>query len=63
MASTYEGTPLEDVPHADYPHEPGRLHDCPRCEAECFCTGYPGDTQCVFCELLSEHPMNPLRGE
>jgi hypothetical protein len=32
--------------HADYPHEPGRLYDCPACEARCHCT--PGYTQCVY---------------
>lgn len=32
--------------HADYPHEPGRLHDCPACEDHCHCT--PGYTECVF---------------
>lgn len=32
--------------HADYPHEPGRLYDCPACEARCHCT--PGHTQCVY---------------
>jgi len=30
---------LRHVPHADYPHEPGRLHDCPACQVQCFCTG------------------------
>lgn len=40
------------IPHVDYPHEPGRLYDCPRCEAECFCA--PGNTQCVFCAILEE---------
>lgn len=49
----FEGMPLDEIPHADYPHEPGRLHDCPRCESECFCTGYPGHTECVFCASLS----------
>lgn len=34
------------VPHADYPHEPGRLHDCAACEARCHCT--PGTSQCVY---------------
>jgi len=29
-----EGLPLR---HADYPHEPGQLYDCPACEAQCFC--------------------------
>lgn len=32
--------------HVDYPHEPGRLYDCPACEAACHCT--PGTTECVF---------------
>jgi hypothetical protein len=32
--------------HADYPHEPGRLSDCPACEASCHCTA--GHTECVF---------------
>ena len=28
----------DPIPHADYPHLPGRLHDCPACEARCHCT-------------------------
>jgi hypothetical protein len=32
--------------HADYPHEHGRLHSCPACEAFCYCT--PGTTICVY---------------
>lgn len=48
----YEGTPLDEIPHADYPHKPGRLHDCPRCESECFCADLAGDTECVFCASL-----------
>jgi len=32
--------------HADYPHLPGTLYDCPACEARCHCT--PGATQCVY---------------
>ena len=36
----------ESIPHADYPHLPGRLHDCPACEAWCHCT--PGDAECVY---------------
>jgi hypothetical protein len=54
MMSEYEGMPLDEVPHADYPHLPGALYDCARCEAECFCTGRPGDTECVFCSILEE---------
>jgi len=38
--------PADPVQHADYPHEPGRLYDCPACEARCHCT--PGTTTCVF---------------
>lgn len=45
----------ECEPHADYPHEPGRLYDCAACESECFCTGNPGDTECVFCALSEEN--------
>jgi hypothetical protein len=35
--------------HADYPHHPGYLYDCPACEAHCYCK--PGDTECVHCAL------------
>ena len=34
------------IPHADYPHQPGRLYDCPACEAACHCT--QGDAECVY---------------
>lgn len=37
--------------HADYPHFPGMLYDCPACEAECFCTD---GTSCVYCEIQAE---------
>jgi hypothetical protein len=37
---------VDSIPHADYPHLPGRLHDCPACEARCHCT--PGDAECVY---------------
>lgn len=40
--------------HSDYPHEPGRLYDCPACESQCLCTGLQGHTQCVFCVLSGE---------
>jgi hypothetical protein len=40
-----------DNTHVNYPHEPGRLHDCPACEAACHCT--PGTAECVF---EGEHP-------
>jgi hypothetical protein len=38
--------------HADYPHEPGRLNDCPACQAQCHCTA--GTTDCVF---VGEHTI------
>lgn len=34
--------------HVDYPHQPGRLHDCPACEARCWCDSDPGSTECVY---------------
>jgi hypothetical protein len=37
------GTGLQ---HADYPHEPGRLYDCPACEDHCHCI--PGYAECIF---------------
>jgi hypothetical protein len=37
---------LDGPPHADYPHEPGRLYDCPACESRCNCTA--GYTQCIY---------------
>jgi hypothetical protein len=35
-----------DIQHANYPHEPGALYDCPGCESQCHCT--PGSTECIF---------------
>lgn len=40
--------------HVDYPHEPGRLYDCALCESQCFCTGDPGHTECVYCAVHPE---------
>lgn len=37
---------MDQTLHVDYPHEPGRLYDCPACEARCHCT--PGTTECIF---------------
>lgn len=37
---------LDSEGHVDYPHEPGRLYDCPACEAQCHCTA--GHTECIF---------------
>lgn len=34
--------------HVDYPHEPGRLYDCPGCEWRCHCDDDPGTTACVW---------------
>lgn len=34
--------------HQAYPHEAGRLHNCPLCEARCWCDSDPGHTECVF---------------
>lgn len=35
--------------HTDYPHEPGRLYDCPACESQCYCGDVPGAAPCVHC--------------
>ena len=43
---TETGTGQQQPAHVDYPHEPGRLYDCPACEARCHCT--PGDAPCVY---------------
>lgn len=41
---------VKAIPHADYPHEPGRLYDCAACERECYCDlDDPGTTLCVHC--------------
>lgn len=34
------------VDHADYPHWPGYLPDCPACEARCHCDGE--SAECVY---------------
>jgi hypothetical protein len=36
--------------HVDYPHEDGRLYDCPACEEQCHCYGADprSVTSCVF---------------
>lgn len=54
----------EVIEHADYPHEPGTLYDCPACEAVCFCNELAADysitseddegPECVACELAKE---------
>jgi hypothetical protein len=35
------------VKHIDYPHEIGRLYDCPACEAQCHCVAE--EEPCVHC--------------
>jgi len=51
-----DGTTMILIHHANYPHEAGRLFDCPACESTCLCSGFPGHTQCVFCDgLESDH--------
>lgn len=37
------------VVHADYPHQPGTLYDCPACESACFCIG---GSACVHCATV-----------
>lgn len=40
--------------HADYPHSPGMLYDCPECEARCYCGDLTRETHCVHCEIQRE---------
>ncbi len=46
--------------HADYPHEPGNLYDCPACEAACLCTdGFV----CVRCAIDADAPWSAPGGD
>jgi hypothetical protein len=42
--------------HVNYPHEYGRLYDCPACKTECWCDNVgiiTGEsTECIFCASL-----------
>lgn len=40
--------------HADYPHVPGTLYDCRKCESQCFCSDGP---ECVYCALSDERKL------
>lgn len=40
--------------HADYPHQPGTLYDCPTCEATCFCSD---NNTCVHCYLTLKYEL------
>ena len=37
---------VTELTHVNYPHEPGRLYDCPACESSCHCK--PGETECIY---------------
>ncbi len=41
------------VKHADYPHTPGMLYDCPKCETTCYCKS-DEDGPCVYHALMQE---------
>lgn len=43
-----EGMTLPMLAHANYPHEPGRLYDCPACDRRCWCDAAHWTTECVF---------------
>lgn len=42
--------------HVNYPHEPGRLYDCPACEARCHCT--PGTAECIYTGVHTVKPTD-----
>lgn len=44
----------DNYEHADYPHNPGALYDCPACESRCFCQALGYTSQCVFCAIRAE---------
>lgn len=40
--------------HADYPHFPGMLYDCPACELACHCETALAPFTCVHCAITAE---------
>lgn len=38
---------VKAIPHADYPHHPGTLYDCPACERECYCADMGAGMECT----------------
>ncbi len=46
MRQEFESDEYDYYIHAEYPHHPGQLHNCPACEAVCHCNN-AGD--CVYC--------------
>lgn len=48
LGLSYSVTVADEPEHVNYPHEPGRLYDCPACEAQCHCDADPGTTECVY---------------
>lgn len=48
LGLAYSVTVAGEPVHVNYPHEPGRLYDCPACEAQCHCDADPGTTECVY---------------
>lgn len=45
--------------HADYPHEPGALYDCPACEARCYCAE---GLECVYCDISTATTADRIIG-
>lgn len=47
--------------HANYPHHPGTLYDCPACESACHCdtTGPEDHELCVHCALIETGELAP----
>jgi hypothetical protein len=48
------------LPHADYPHEPGRLWGCEACE-EGPCTCGPNDAPCISVECTNLDDLGKSR--
>lgn len=48
-AESTETRAATEPAHADYPHEPGTLYDCPACESRCFCGDIRRAPWCIYC--------------
>lgn len=50
-----------DCGHVNYPHHPGRLYDCPACEARCHCTQAVLDGTETPCIYAGVHTVNGVK--
>ena len=51
------------IEHADYPHWPGSLYDCPACETYCYCSlggALSGEEKCLHCSIEENADLREL---